>query len=74
MASLVMKGKAHNSMIKDMTMRELNCSTFLYERSFVLPEARRTFPIRETETREGERKKMVAGRRPGSWTFQNRGN
>lgn len=36
-ASLVMKGNAHISMTKDMTMRELNCSTCLYGKSFVLP-------------------------------------
>lgn len=60
MASLVVKGNAHNGMIKDMTMRELNSSTFLYRRSFVLPGARRGWQIRGTEVREERKKCQLA--------------
>lgn len=61
MASLVMKGKTHNSVIKDKTMRELNCSTHFNERNVELPEARRGLQTREAKRREKEEKET------GSW-------
>lgn len=67
--SLVMKGNSHNSMIKDMTMRELNSSTFLYGRSFVLPGARRGWQIRKTEVKE-ERKKCQLAEGQGAELFK----
>lgn len=72
MGSLVMKGKAHNRVIKDKTMRELNCSTHFSERNVELPEARRELQIREAKRGEKEETKLAVGRGPGSWTFQNK--
>lgn len=70
MASLVMKGKARNSVIKARTMRELNCSTHFNERNVELPgEDCRLEKQREDRRRK---KKLTVGRRPGSWTFQNK--
>ena len=59
-ASLVMKGKAHNSVIKDKT-RELNCFTFFYERNYELPGARKGLQIKETKRGEKEEEET------GSW-------
>ena len=60
-ASLVMKGNSHNSMIKDTIMRELNSSTFLYGRSFALPGARKGWQVRETKVREGKKCQLAEG-------------
>lgn len=60
MASLVVKGKADNGMIKDRKMREPNCSTFFFffnEGKFELPGARKGLQITETEMTEEEEEK-----------------
>ena len=69
MGSLVMKGKAHNSVIKDKTMRELNCSTHFSERNVELPEARRELQIREAKRREKEEEETVSWQRARALDF-----
>lgn len=69
MGSLVMKGKAHNSMIEGKTMRELNCTFFIKGILSYQEQGRNCKLERQRDERTRGKRKLAVGR-PGSWTFQ----